>query len=128
MSGQYVVLYTGPAKEDLKAIYRYIADELFAVNAARRQVKQIKDRIGDLCFFPNRFKIAENKTLNTNQIHIMPVNHFAVLYRIDEDELKVYIIRILYQRRDFEAVISDSTSGFVSDVKGCQDEKRLQSG
>ena len=56
---EYCVEYSAEALEDLRSIFRYIAFELLAPQAARGQTARIQDAIDELNHFPEKHQLVQ---------------------------------------------------------------------
>ena len=115
MSLDYEVKYGIEAENDLKNIYIYISEELLSTSAAKNQITRLFKRIEDLSFMPERFRHVDSEFSDISILHKMPVDNFNVYYRIIEESKEVEIVRVLYYRRNFEEVMQNNLSGFVSE-------------
>lgn len=77
MTTKYVVAYSPIAKDDLKSIYLYIAIELNATKAARKQLKRIRNRIRSLESFPKRHIQVDFEPWASMKIHKLPVDNYG---------------------------------------------------
>ena len=101
----YRVQYAPAAYEDLRAIYRYIASELLAVETAQKQTERIREAARALDTLPHRQPLVDWDPWASLGIHKMPVDHYCMYYRVNEETATVTIIRIFYAGRDIENII-----------------------
>ena len=101
----YRVQYSPAAYEDLRAIYRYIALELLAPEAAQDQTGRIREAVRALDTFPCRHPAVDWEPWASMGIHKMPVDNYCAFYRVDEDAAAVTILRIFYTGRNIENII-----------------------
>jgi len=89
------------AQNDLAQISEYISKELDNPGAAKRILAQISKRMRMLITFP---------TLGASLATILPIQtkhrflvagSYVVFYRHDEGKNAVFVIRVLYGKRDF---------------------------
>lgn len=59
MNGDYAVLYSPRAKDDLSEIYSYIASDLESPGNAKGQTNRIREEIRSLGFMPARYDIVD---------------------------------------------------------------------
>ncbi len=105
---EYEVMYSGEAMKDLQAIYRYIADELQAPQAARGQTDRIQDAAERLGHAPSRHQLVAWDPWHSMGLRQLPVDRFMVYYLTDDETMTVSIVRILYGGRDVKRVLADS--------------------
>ncbi len=107
MSERYRVRYTQLAKDDLKNIYRYIANQLKEPQVAAKLTKRIKNSIKKLDFSPERFVRVDFEPWNSMNMRHFPVGNYEIYYIVDNEKKSVTIIRIFYGGRDIETLLND---------------------
>jgi toxin ParE1/3/4 len=105
----YQVHITAQANSDLRGIYEYIAFTLLAPENAARQLARLEKSILSLDEMPMRFKKYESEPWKTRGLHIMPVDHFVVLYIPNETTDVVNIIRVMYGGRNINEQLNEYT-------------------
>lgn len=90
------IVYSAAAREDLKAIYEYIAYELFEPKIASKQVETIMDLIKKLDEMPEKYPLYHSENPMTKDLHKFPVGNYIVFYRLQEEKQTVSIVRVLY--------------------------------
>ena len=88
---------------DLRNIYEYIAFELQSPENASGQIDRLEKSIMGLDQMPERFRVYEKEPWHSRGLHIMPVDHYCVLYIPDMQKALVTIIRVMYGGRDLDA-------------------------
>lgn len=96
----YSVEIAEAAQLDLLEIYRYIFDKIFAKEAAKKIVSEIRERISGLAEMPERYPLSRNEDLSKEGIRLMPVGNFHVFYFVEDT--KVVVARVMYGKRDVE--------------------------
>lgn len=104
MITKYRVIYTPEAVEDLRGIYYHIAKRLLAPVAARNQVNRIRKGIRGLEVFPSGHAFVEWEPWHGMGIRFLPIDNYSVLYSVDEENVRVIIIRIFYSGRNIETI------------------------
>ena len=84
------------ASNDLESIYLYISDKLSSQYAAVRIYNKILEVICDLEFMPARIPLMKSKSEKEKGYRLMPVDKYAVIFVINENDSRVEIHRILY--------------------------------
>jgi addiction module RelE/StbE family toxin len=94
-----MVIWTKPAKEDLKLIHDFIAaDSVFYAN---KVIEDIVFRTEQIEKFPNSGRIVpEISDTNTREIFIYS---YRLMYEISEKN--IYILTIVHGSRDFEQLL-----------------------
>ena len=97
------VKFSPEAVKDLQEIQSYIANELCSQQAADRTVSKILGRIRRLSSFPEiGTPLSAIFSFDTNYRYLV-CGHYTAFYRVEQDA--VYIVRILYGRRDFMRIL-----------------------
>ena len=96
----YKIILTPDAEEDLVELRNYIADVLLARDTARNYIRTIRKEIGSLSEMPARYKPVDDEPWHSRGIRRIMANNFFVYYRIDEDRKQVFVLNVIYARRD----------------------------
>ncbi len=102
----YRIEYAAVAVKDLLDIYHYIADELLAEENATDQVNRIRTAIRTLDAFPKRHAVVEWEPWHSMEMRMLPIDHFAAYYLVDAEKRTVSIVRIFYNGRNVEEIVS----------------------
>ena len=97
----YIVLIAEKAKNDMYEITRYISEDLLNAVAASRVLQKFEDAIAGLSNMPERHEKVRDEWAQSRQIRKLLVDNYIIFYTIEESEVKVNVIRILYMRRDW---------------------------
>ena len=97
------VLFSPEALNDLEEIKSYIQDDLENDIAAANTLKKIFDRILELESFPKMGALQNSVTNTDNSYRYLLCNNYTAFYRIEKDS--VYIVRVLYGRRDYLRIL-----------------------
>ncbi len=100
---KFYVKISKEAKEDLREIYTYIAEELLSPEVAINQLKRIEAGILSLDNMPTRHRIYDKDL--SSCIRFFPVNNYCIFYLVDEKDAQVHIVRVLYGGRNFTDVL-----------------------
>jgi len=99
---EYSVLWTAPARKDLKDIINYIAANN-KINAFKI-LERIEEKVNQLKTLPKSGRIVpELKLFNLLTYHEIIESPWRIIYRIDKE--KVYIITIIDGRRNLEDLL-----------------------
>lgn len=101
----YHVQYAAQAVDDLRSIYRYLAEELQAPQAAQRQVERIRKIIRMLSSTPARFPAVAWEPWASMGMRQVPVNNYIVFYLVEEERQTVSVVRIFYGGRNIEDIV-----------------------
>lgn len=104
---RYEVVLTPDAVSDLVELRDYIARVLLAPDTALRYTRAIREEIAALETMPARFALLPDEPWRSRGIRRMTVKNFLVYYRVDEDALRVFVLNVIYARRDQLKVLSE---------------------
>ena len=96
----YKIIVTPDAEDDLVKLRNYIAGVILAYNTAINYIRTIRNEIGSLSEMPEKYKPVDDEPWHSRGIRKFLVKNFFVYYRIDDEHKKVYILNVIYARRD----------------------------
>lgn len=91
------------ARDDLDAIWLYIARESGSQAMATRAVSSVTDKFGFFARFPYIGKTLESVT--HPNVHTFPVNNYMIFYSVKPGEIR--ILRIIHTSRNAPAVFAE---------------------
>ena len=98
---EYSIRLAQKAKKDLRDIHAYIEQELREPATADNMLDRIIEAIESLAHMPRRNILLKDAGLMQRRIRREIVENYLVFYTINEEEKRVQIVRILYNRRDW---------------------------
>ena len=101
----YKVIIETKAIEDLYGILGYVSNVLLAPDTGRRLYIALYEQILSLENFPAIYPIVRPEPYKTLGVRLMPVKNYNVFYIINEQTSTVHILRILYQRRNWQDIL-----------------------
>ena len=96
----YEIIITPDAEQDLVELRNYITDVLLARDTARSYIRAIRKEIAALNKMPTRYKPVDDEPWHSKGVRRIISKSFYVYYRIDEGSKRVFILNIIYARRD----------------------------
>ena len=96
----YRIIVTPDANDDLAKLRFYIAYILLVPDAALRLIRVIRNEIASLKKLPARIVPVNEEPWHSRGIRFLIVKNFYVYYRIDEEAKKVYVLNVVYNKRD----------------------------
>ncbi|MBR4425470.1 MAG: type II toxin-antitoxin system RelE/ParE family toxin [Oscillospiraceae bacterium] len=105
----YEIVMTPDAIDDLTELRNYIADVLLAPTAALNTVRAIRKEIADLSVFPAANRTMDEEPWHSRGLRRVQAKNFFIYYRIDEAGKRVYILNIIYARRDQLNALSENS-------------------
>lgn len=104
----YEVGYSAKARQDLREVYRYIAEELLVPETAKAQTSRIMKAIRSLEKMPMRHRLYEEEPWYSQGLRVLPVDNYIVFYLPDDTVGIVYIVRIMYGGRDIDKQLNET--------------------
>mgnify|MGYP000802078783 FL=1 len=91
--------------KDLEEIVPYMTQELDNANAAASFLDEV-----DVCYarmeeMPFLFEECHDPRLKALQYRRAIIKHYVMVYRVDEAEKTIYVLRFFYGARDYEKLI-----------------------
>ena len=97
---KYCIVYTPVFEIQLKEIVNYISYQLFNTKAAGLFLDTLEHKTKNLISFPYIYPIVKESPRNNRGLRKMIINAFVVYYFVDDIDKSVYLISIIYSRRD----------------------------
>lgn len=99
---KYNIIVTETCQKEIKQIYDYISNNLYADKAAKRLMGKVEKSIKDLKHFPYIHSMIKSKYKNVKENYRrMIINNYVILYLIDEDEKNIYISHMFYSKSNY---------------------------
>lgn len=101
----YSVLETAAAARDLDNIFNYIAMELNNLPAAKELADEVGQCYEKLSVAPFMYELCHDKRLNELGYRKVVIKNYVMVYRINNAEHIVYILRFFYGRRNYAVLL-----------------------
>ena len=98
----YKVITTPYLEQDLDAILRYMVEELHAPLAAADFADAVDACYVRLSEMPTLYELCRNPRLAAQGFRRAVINHYVMIYEINEQEKAVLIHRFFYGSQDYE--------------------------
>lgn len=96
----FFVYLTPDAEKDLIEIRNYISLVLKMPDTAKRYLHFLHEQIENLCFMPERFPLMEAQPWCSLGVRSFIAKNFVIYYRINDKKKIVFILNIIYRKRD----------------------------
>ena len=96
----YEIIMTPDSIRDLSDLRNYVADVLLARETALKLIQHIRGEISKLSELPGRIKPMDDEPWRSRGVRRLLCKNFYVYYRIDEAAKRVYVLNVIYARRD----------------------------
>ncbi len=101
----YKVIVTKDAHDDVDEDLDYIANRLQNPIAAKNLLDKIEEAYNELAFNPYMYQECSNERLQSKGYRKVVVKNYIIIYRVDDEEKTVYVLRMFYGRRDYAKLI-----------------------
>ena len=98
---EYDIEITNKAKNDMREIYAYIIENFKESSIADNLLDKIETEILNLKTMPLRHKIEKDEQLKLRNLRKIIVGNYLIFYTVNKKTETVFIIRVLYFRRDW---------------------------
>ena len=102
---EYKIEITARAKRDMREVYSYISGNLKEPNIADRLLDKLETEILILENMPMRHAIERDEQLKLRNLRKLIVDNYLVFYTVNEKTETVFIVRVLYARRDWMGLL-----------------------
>ena len=107
MTSNYQYHFTKKAISDLDEILSYISVKLSNPDAASSFLKDVQTVIASICSLPKIGRIVDNEFLPNREIRKSLVGNYVLYYLPDTEEKSIYVLRILYGRRNLDELVRE---------------------
>lgn len=104
---EYQVTFTRQAREQLRAISHYIADDLREPETAQKWLGRMEKRIQSLSAFPKRTALTKEEPWHSQGVHMLVEGNYYIYYWIDEVRKRVKVTAVIYARREQRQQLSN---------------------
>ena len=103
---KYNVIITPDAAADLTEIKQYIAVSLNEPQTALKYIRALRERIEALDTIPKANALVSDEPWHSRGLRKVIYKNFFIYYIVDDSEKNVYILNVVYARRDQLAFLS----------------------
>ena len=90
---------------DLDGIADYITNVLKEPEIAKRILLSLEEKILSLDKLPHRHATMQDEPYKGRGMRWMPVENYVVYYMINEADKQVHVLRILFNRRNWQVLL-----------------------
>ena len=101
----FSIIIETTAVSDLRGILRYITGTLKEPVTAQRIYSSIKEQIMTLSHMPLRYALVNDDFFATRGLRKMSAENYSVFYVADETKNEAHVLRVLYNRRDWQNLL-----------------------
>ena len=108
----YSIHITDKAERDLNEAADYIEFTLLNPEAADHLLDKVEEEISNLAFMPEKYKTVDDPLLAAWGIRLIVINNYLAFYIVDESTKTIHIIRFLYGKRNWIAILRNDPISF----------------
>ena len=98
---EYKIEITARAKRDLREVHAYISGARKEPNVADELLDKIETKMLTLKSMPLRHAVERDEQLKLRNLRKLIVDNYLVFYTVSEKTEIVFVVRVLYARRDW---------------------------
>ena len=106
----YIIHITATAERDIIRAADYIEFNLKNPTAADHLLDVATKQINSLADMPQKFRLVDDPVLASWEIRYVIVNNYLAFYTIDEEKQMVIVVRFLYQKSNWNAILRQGFS------------------
>lgn len=106
----YIIHITVAAERDIMRAADHIEFNLKNPAAADHLLDVAAEQINALADMPQKFRLVDDPVLTSWGIRFVVVNHYLAFYIIDEEKQLVIVVRFLYQKSNWNAILRQGFS------------------
>lgn len=103
----YKIEIAQPAARDLQDILDYIANTLKEPVTAQRIYTSIKTKILTLASMPERNRVVDDEPYAAMGVRRLFAENYVVFYIVDKGRSCVHVLRVLYNRREWQSILGE---------------------
>jgi toxin ParE1/3/4 len=96
----YEVKVTRQAHGQMREIALYIANECCAPEAAQNLLDKLEESMNALAEMPKRHSLVDKEPWRSEGVRKVIVKNFLIYFWVDEENMKVQVIAVIYEKRD----------------------------
>jgi plasmid stabilization system protein ParE len=101
----FKVIIETTAVADLRGILRYITETLKEPTTAERIYRAIREQIMTLGDMPLRCKLVDDEPFAARGLRKLPAENYTAFFVADETRREVHVLRVLYNRREWQNLL-----------------------
>jgi len=101
----YKLLVSKEALQDIDEIAVYIAHVLKNAQAAKGFLDDVERSYRTVTDNPLIYSLCADRRLQMEGYRKIPIKNYLIVYRVDEAEKTVFIVRIIYAARDYAKLL-----------------------
>lgn len=105
--GDYAIIITPDAETDLYSIFEYIAYNLKVPDTAIRYIRDLRTGIQKLAYMPTRIEAIPREPWHHLGLRKILVKNFLVYFIINETKKTVYVLAVIYSKRNQIDVLAE---------------------
>lgn len=96
----YEIIITPDAEKNLQELRDYIAHVLEMPDTASAFLQEMRGEIQTLSEFPERTRLVDFEPWHSRGVRKLFVKNFIVYYIVAEEEARVYVMNVVYGKRN----------------------------
>ena len=102
---RYQIKFTDTAKEDLRSIATYIAEQSKDKQIAIKFVNELRDKVKILADFPESGAIPDDRVMKNSDYRFLVHKEYLIFYHYVRQENTSYVLAVFNAKRDYSKVM-----------------------
>ena len=98
---EYKIKIAVKARRDIREIHTYVVNKLQENSIADNLISKIETEILSLKNMPLRYALEQDEQLKNRNLRKIIMDNYLIFYTVREKSRTVFIVRVLYARRDW---------------------------
>ena len=104
---RYNYFFTEKAENDLDGIIKHISVNLANKSAAQNFFVKVFENVETICAYPETGLLINNEYVADKGVRRVLIDNYVMYYKTDADNKHIYIVRILYGKRNLTEIIKE---------------------
>lgn len=101
----YTVVFVDTAKQDLRDIGRWIAEQSKDIGIAKRLVNELREKSKGLDRLPSKGSFPRDRVLKSAEFRFVTYKGYLIFYLIEEKSKTVNVMAIFNAKKDYMRVL-----------------------
>ncbi|MCH5209408.1 MAG: type II toxin-antitoxin system RelE/ParE family toxin [Oscillospiraceae bacterium] len=101
----YDIILSDEAHTDIDETLDYIANNLHNPTAAKNLLDKIEETYSELSLNPYMYAVCNDLRLRKEGYRKVVIKNYVMIYRVDDNNGFVYVVRIIYGGRNYVEII-----------------------
>lgn len=101
INSEFQVIFTIQAAQELKELYSYISNKLYAPKSTLELMREINEKVVNISFFPRMYSKLITKKTRYNKYRKIVIKNYIILYKIYDKTREIEIVHIFNSKSNY---------------------------